>query len=133
MLLEHRKDTARASAYAFRMAGEGEKQRTPTRAMRNVAILMRWKGWNQSELGRRSGVSQRHISDLLRGHADCTTEVVEQLAAAFGIPGWQLMVSDVTEELLTGTDLKIVVDTFVSNPRGRKLILGAVDMVRETK
>jgi transcriptional regulator with XRE-family HTH domain len=115
------------------MAGEDVREIAPepNRVARNVAILMRWRDWNQSELSRRSGVSQRHISDLLRGLSDCTTEVTSQLAAAFAVPSWLLMVDDITEELLTTTDLKILVDACIHNPRGRKLILGAVDMVRE--
>ena len=132
MALHTRKDTAKPYQYRISMAGKNDSVAVPTRVMRNVAVLMKWKGWNQSELDRKSGVSQRHISDLLRGHADCTTEVAEKLAAAFGVPSWLLMVDDITEELLTNTDLQIVVDTYVKRPNGRKLILGAVDMVRST-
>ncbi len=133
MVLELSKDSARAKQYAFSMVTGNVGLPEPTKVARNVAILMRWKGWNQSELARRSGVSQRHISDLLRSLSDCTTELVEQLAKAFGVPSWQIMMDDITEELLTNTDLRIVVETYVRNPNGRKLILGAADMVRSSK
>ena len=70
------------------MAGEDVRETAPepNRVIKSVATLMRWRGWNQSELSRRSGVSQRQISDLLRGQSDCTTGMAEQLAAAFGVP-----------------------------------------------
>jgi len=133
MLLKTRKDDASPLPYAFSMAGEDVREAAsqPNRVIKSVAALMRWRGWNQSELSRRSGVSQRHISDLLRGQSDCTTGMADQLAQAFGVPSWLLMVSDITEELLTNTDLQILVDAYIRNPRGRKLIRGAVDMVRD--
>lgn len=104
----------------------------PKAVGRNLAILMKWKSWNQSELSRRSGVSQRHISDVLSGQTDLTTEKVEKLALAFGLQAWQLLMPDITEELLTTTDLRIIVETYVSRPAGRKLIDGAAEMVRKT-
>jgi transcriptional regulator with XRE-family HTH domain len=135
MPLAARKDGARALGYALPMTGEKQQDQElapePKRFAKNLAILMRWRGWNQSDLGRQSGVSQRHISDILRGHSDCTTDMAEQLAKAFGMHAWQLMVEDVTEEVLTSTDLKILVDSYLRYPQGRKLLMGAADMVRE--
>lgn len=134
MLLSLGKDGASASVYAVLMTRDDVREATPElgTVARNLATLMRWKDWNQSELARRSEVSQRHISDILRGRSDCTTEMADQLAAAFGFRGWQLMLPDITEELLTSTDLRILVETYIKNPRGRKLIDAASDMVRNS-
>lgn len=133
MLLTLHKDDARACLYAVRMEQEEplESPGEPKAVGRNLAVLMKWKGWNQSETSRRSGVSQRHISDVLSGQTDLTTEKVEQLAASFSLQGWQLLMPDITEELLTTTDLQIIVDTYISKPAGRKLIDGAAEMVRK--
>jgi transcriptional regulator with XRE-family HTH domain len=113
------------------MAGNDEVLPEPKAVARNLRILMRWHGWNQSELSRRSGVSQRHISDLLRGLSDCTTERLEEFARALRVPSWTLLMDDLTEDLLTSTALQIIVETYVKNPAGRKLISGAADMVRD--
>lgn len=133
MLLTYRKDGARTIPYPVSMGPGTEAVAQPNAVGRNLAILMHWRGWNQTEVSRRSGVSQRHISDILRGHSDCTSEVMGQLAKAFGIPRWQLDMDDLTEELLTGTELQMIVDTYVRNPAGRKFISGAVEMVRTSQ
>lgn len=131
MLLNARKDDAEAYLYAVSMDNL-ETPPEPRAIGRNLATLMKWKGWNQTELARRSGVSQRHISDILKGLTDPTTEMVEKLAGAFAVQSWQMMMSDITEDLLTSTDLQIVVATYVSTPAGRRLIDGAAEMVRKS-
>lgn len=53
---------------------------------RNVARMRAERGWTQSELSRRSGVSQSFISDLEGGRrGKATTEVAASLAKAFGV------------------------------------------------
>lgn len=133
MLLVPRKDGARASPYAARVDIDEQNDEVlpePKQIAKALGVLMRWKDWNQSDLARESGVSQRHISDVLRGLSDCTTEMAEQLAAPFGMRAWQLMLPDLTEELLTSTNLKIIFETYLKHPGGRKLIDGAAEMVR---
>lgn len=130
MLLE-RKDSANDSDYAGSM-DQDQTFPEPKAVGRNLALLMKWKGWNQTEVSRRSEVSQRHISDVLRGLTDPTTEIIEKLAGAFGVQVWQMVMGDITEELLTSTDLRLIVETYISTPAGRKLIEGAAEMVRKT-
>ena len=53
---------------------------------RNVARMRKVKGWSQSELARRSGVSQAFISSLEGGRrGKATTDVAEALAKALGV------------------------------------------------
>lgn len=47
---------------------------------------------SQSELKRRSGVSQATIGRILRKEAAATVETLAALAGAYGLEGWQLMV-----------------------------------------
>lgn len=124
-----RKDSARAVLYAVPMADEDELAPEPNTVAKNIATLMRLREWNQSELDRRSKVSQRHISDILRGQSDCTTEVIEKLADAFDIEPWQLMVPNLSDDLLAGQQLKRLISAYAEIPAGRALIDGAVDMV----
>lgn len=131
MMLLERKDSANDSDYAGSM-DQDQTFPEPKAVGRNLALLMKWKGWNQTEVSRRSEVSQRHISDVLRGLTDPTTEIIEKLAGAFGVQVWQMVMGDITEELLTSTDLRLIVETYISTPAGRKLIEGAAEMVRKT-
>lgn len=128
MMLETRKDTAKAYLYPVSM--NQEQMPEPKPVGRNLAMLMRWKDWNQSDVSRKSGVSQRHISDILRGLSDPTTDIIEKLAESFAVQPWQMLMPDITEELLTSTDLRLIVETYISKPAGRKLIDGAAEMVR---
>lgn len=60
-----------------------------------VRDLMYARGWSQSALAAKSGVSQSRIAYLLnyRDHGDRhpTTKVIDQLADAFGLSAWQLL------------------------------------------
>ena len=73
----------------------------------NLIALMEKRGWTQQQLEAKSGVSQRHISSLRRETADCTTEVLDALGTAFGIPGWLLLVPDLPIEVLDSPTLYV--------------------------
>lgn len=61
----------------------------------NVARLMNQRGWTQQTLARKSQVSQSRISYLLsyRDKQDRhpSTDTVQGIATAFGLPAWQLL------------------------------------------
>lgn len=128
------KDGATVPVYPRFMSEGSHKEQAPepTQVAKNLRVLMKWRDWNQSDLARHAKVSQRHISDVLRGHSDCTTEMVGAFAKAFRVPLWKLTMEGLSEDLLTSTDLEIIVEAFVNNPQGRRLLLGAVDMVKQT-
>jgi len=79
----------------------------------NLIALMGKRGWTQQQLEAKSGVSQRHISSLRRETADCTTEVLDSLGSAFGIPGWLLLVPGLPVEVLDSPELPMLVERYV--------------------
>lgn len=79
----------------------------------NLIALMNKRGWTQQQLEAKSSVSQRHISSLRRGTADCTTEVLDALGSAFGIPGWLLLVPDLPIEVLDSPEVPLLVERYI--------------------
>lgn len=63
----------------------------------NLDALMKSRDWSARELSRRTNgeVSDRYIGMLLEEQYNASVEVIDELAAAFGLQGWQLMVPGV--------------------------------------
>lgn len=57
-----------------------------------IRTLLQKNQWSEAELGRRSGVSQKHINNIVREKDGCTVECLAALAKTFNIPAWQLLV-----------------------------------------
>lgn len=116
--LHHR---AKASPYCSGM----RLRHSVTRATlsRNLKVLMERREWTQKALEKESGVSQRHISSLLNEQQDCTTEILAQLAAAFHLPGWLLLIPDLSVEVLDSQDVPLLVRRYSgAGPQGRDLL-----------
>lgn len=67
-----------------------------------LRLLRDRQGWSQSELARRSGVSQTYISELEAGKKQPTVPIVRRLAAALGVTVGDLIGE--AESKATGTD-----------------------------
>lgn len=110
------------------------KERPDTRASiaRNLNILMKARDWNQTDLAKASGVSQRHISDILNQKTGCTVEMARDLAAPFNLSEWHLMIPDLPEQLLTSPSLNRLVQSYISaDADGREFLDAAAE--RELK
>ena len=126
------KDTASPSRYAHGMAQKRQRPLTANSVSKNLRALMAHAGWNQSELARRSGVSQRHISDILAGHSQCTVPIADQLAAPFGLVGWHLLLPKLPVDLVASPAIGKLVDAYLNaDPAGREFLDAAV--AREIK
>lgn len=84
----------------------------------NLIALMERRGWTQTQLELKSGVSQRHISSLRRATADCTTEILDALGAAFGVPGWLLLVPGMPVEMLDSPEIPALIERYVRGAHG---------------
>ena len=94
---------------------------------RNLAMLMAEAGWNQVELSRRSGISQRQISNILRKDTGCSVEHADALARAFGLQGWHLIMPTLHKELQAGA-VALLIDRYAqASAEGRS----AIDRVAE--
>jgi transcriptional regulator with XRE-family HTH domain len=94
---------------------------------RNLAMLMAEAGWNQVDLSRRSGVSQRQISNILRKDTGCSVEHADALARAFGLQGWHLIMPTLHKDMQAGA-VELLIDRYASaSVEGR----AAIDRVAE--
>lgn len=78
----------------------------------NLRALMQRRGWRQEDLEAKSGISQTYISRLLRKQADPTIRVVEDIGAAFDIPGWVLLIPNLDGDTLDSRAIPALVETF---------------------
>lgn len=62
--------------------------------MQIIQKLLDVNGWSQSDLSRQSGVSQGHISAIIRGEKQPTVPTLQKLATAFGIKPGELLDGD---------------------------------------
>ena len=130
--LEEGKDTARRTEYAFGMATKRQRPPTSSSVAKNLAMLMEAAGWNQSELGRRSEVSQRHISDILNGRSECTVPIASKLAAPFGLTGWHLLLPDLPKDLVASPAIAKLVSAYIHADEAGRTFMDAA-AARETK
>jgi transcriptional regulator with XRE-family HTH domain len=54
--------------------------------------LMRQRGWSQHELAKKSGVTQRQISNLLTGTQSPSLDTAEAIARAFDLETWHMLI-----------------------------------------
>jgi transcriptional regulator with XRE-family HTH domain len=58
---------------------------------------MRAEGLSQTELAKRSDVSQKHISNAVNLRTSSSIEAIDLLGQALGVPGWALMIAGIDE------------------------------------
>lgn len=126
------KDTAKGSDYAFGMATRRQRPPTASSVAKNLRALMDAADVNQSELARRSGVSQRHISDIINGNSACTHPIADKLAAPFGLIGWHLLLPDLPKDLVASPAISKLVSAYINaDAAGRQFLDAAAE--REIK
>jgi transcriptional regulator with XRE-family HTH domain len=121
MALPSPQHTAQEQLYARRVKVE----RPPVAQILavNLTALMLRRDWAQAQLAAKSGVSQRHISNVLRKKTSCSVQSLEALAGAFGLPGWLLLIEDLEVELMDSPSIPRLVKHFSSaGPDGRDLV-----------
>jgi len=47
--------------------------------------------WSESELARRSGVSQKQVNNIVRRRNGCSVEALHEIGAALRVPYWLLL------------------------------------------
>lgn len=90
---------------------------------RNIKLLMDDRGWNQTELADRAGVSQKHVSNLLAMRKDPQLSRIEKIARAVGVRTWQLMMPELDKTLLHDRRVEqLLLDFSKATETGRDLI-----------
>lgn len=91
-----------------------EKQNVSETLIKNLKILMEDRGWKPKKLSDKSGVSPRMVAYILKGERVCSIEIAEQLANAFGLHGWELLIGDIPEHLLKSKKLEKLYKNYAS-------------------
>ncbi len=126
------KDTARTHPYALVMTRAKARPSTKDTVPGNLRRLMEVRHWSQVKLAQESGVSQTHISAILRGDSSCTVEMADMLAKPFNLNGWHLLIPNLPDELVNSPSLNRIVQAYIgANTDGREFLDAAVD--RELK
>lgn len=74
-------------------------------------------------LAKKSGVSKRMIQYLLKCEKTATIDLIDALAQPFGLTGWQLIMPNLSEDLLKDGTLERLVENFSrSSTEGRDYI-----------
>jgi len=112
MLLSDAKNNARPSPYPQDMGTA--KQSIRQVLAENVAKLKARRDWTQAQIASRGGLSQTHVGNVLRAEVNPTTEILEGLSRAFGIPEWLLLVPNLPVELLDSNEVPAMLQTWLA-------------------
>jgi transcriptional regulator with XRE-family HTH domain len=109
-----------------------KRPRTHDSVASNLRRLLALRDWSQVKLSHESGISQTHISAILRGESSATVEVAAALAKPFGLNGWHLLIPNLPDELLTSPSLSNLLNAYIdANQAGRDFLDAAAQ--REIK
>ena len=78
----------------------------------NVRALMKRRGWNQEQLGKKAGISQTHVGNILRRQVSPTGTMISGLAKAFNMPEWVLL-APAPVEVLDSPELPRLLETYL--------------------
>ncbi len=93
----------------------------------NVRHHLHAREWSEAELGRRSGVSQKQVNNITRERYGCSVEAIFEIARAFRMPAYQLLITGISESDASTDQLDQVVVGFLNaDARKRKRILGTL-------
>lgn len=73
-----------------------------------LEIIRKEKGLTQTELAKRAGTRQSHISNMEKGERDIDTEMLIRLARALGVKAYELLPEEEQPEQLTQEEKKFI-------------------------
>ncbi|MCR4676009.1 MAG: helix-turn-helix domain-containing protein [Sphaerochaetaceae bacterium] len=75
------------------------------------------KGFTQSQLAEKIGISVRHMSDIERADTFPSPEVIENIASVFKVPSYTLFLPNemARKELLLMSEMKMMLDKEIGN------------------
>ena len=111
-------------AYALRMAER--RPNTRTAIGHKVRLLRTLRGWDQTALGKRARVSQKHISNIENGVVSPSLDIIEKVATGLDVPAWALISPDLPLELLQSPRLAKLVQIYASLPDDGRDILDKI-------
>lgn len=97
---------------------------------RNVRRLRELKKVNQEKMGRIAGVSQKTISNLESPDSDISPQMktVAEVADYFEIHPAMLIMSDITDDSLTDSEVSVMIERFAQlAPEHKRRIMDLID------
>lgn len=92
----------------------------------NVRHYLLTNEWSESELARRSGVSQKQVNNITRERYGCTVEALFEIARAFHLPAYQLLIPGISETDVLNVELDRIIVSFLNgSARKREKISAA--------
>lgn len=106
------------------------EKRLPTKTIlaANLRYLMKDREWDQTDLGKKSGVSQKTVSNILNEQKVPGLDTVDKLAGAFGLNLWHLILPGLIEDLQSPTSIREVYEAFrQTSDKGKQFILSVAE------
>ena len=90
---------------------------------KNLRMLRKAKKWPERRLAAKSGVSQKTINNIANQESSPTIETLDKLAAAFDLRGWQLLLPNLSTDVLENGSLENLVEHYSkAPPEGKEYI-----------
>lgn len=111
MLLDTTKNDARALPYPLDMGAADDSIREVLAT--NTRTLMERRGWKQTQLAAKAGISQTHIGNVLRQEVEPTSKIISGLAKAFGIQAYQLLIPGLPPDILDSREVPNLLQSYL--------------------
>lgn len=96
---------------------------TQRNLINNLVTLMDARGWTAKELSEASGVSKRMVAYIVSGERAPSISIADDLAKAFGLEGWHLIMPNLTRDILTSSAFSELLKNYTqATDEGRDLI-----------
>jgi transcriptional regulator with XRE-family HTH domain len=93
----------------------------------NVRHHLSMREWSESELARRSGVSQKQVNNITRERYGCTIEALFEMARAFRVPPYSMIIPGISESDASLDQLdKVIVGFLTGSEKTRRKLLASV-------
>jgi transcriptional regulator with XRE-family HTH domain len=90
----------------------------------NVRHHLSLREWSEAELGRRSGVSQKQVNNIVRERYGCTVEALFEIARTFRVPPYSLIIPGISESDASLEQLdKVIVAFLTGSEKTRRKML----------
>jgi transcriptional regulator with XRE-family HTH domain len=85
---------------------------TAETVVKNIKMLLDESGWKVPQLSKISGVPKRTIYSILSMDRVPGIDTTDDIARAFGLTGWHLLMPDLHYELAKSGKLAVLIDDF---------------------
>lgn len=110
------------------------RERVPPRQRlaKNLRILAAKNEMSGTLIGKKAGVDQKTVTEMMKASFDPRLSVVEKIANVFGMTGWQMLAYDFEAHPPDSAQVSRLLDHFTnSGENGRKAIMQVAEMATD--